>query len=249
MAFVANSRIYLRSLSALDAKPIPGTEGFQNVTSPTFSPDGQMLAFYAQSEQALKRIATSGGAAVTICSAANPWGMSWDQDSLVFGQGRGGIMRVPAASGKPELIVAAKEGEWMHGPQLLPGGKHVMFTLATGTSPDRWDKAQIVVQTMATGERKTVVETGTDGRYLPTGHLVYALGGSVYAVEFDADRLADKKWPHTGDRRRPARGGRRHRRGAFRDIRDGHAGLLSWTGLRRSGLGARGHRGRPEGIG
>ena len=76
MAFVANTRIYLRSLSALDAKPIPGTEGFQNITSPTFSPDGQMLAFYAQSEQALKRIATSGGAAVTICSAANPWGMS-----------------------------------------------------------------------------------------------------------------------------------------------------------------------------
>ena len=58
MAFVANARIYLRSLSELDAKPIPGTEGFQTITSPTFSPDGLSLAFFAQSDQTLKRIAS-----------------------------------------------------------------------------------------------------------------------------------------------------------------------------------------------
>ena len=196
LAFVANSRIYLRSLSALDVKPIPGTEGFQNVTTPTFSPDGHSLAFYAQSDQTLKRVSTTGGAAVTICPAAeNPFGMSWDGDTIVFGQGRRGIMRVAAASGKPQVIVAPKDGEWMHGPQILPGGTHVLFTYATGTAADRWEKAQIVVQTIATGERKTVIESGTDGRYLPTGHLVFALSGSVYAIEFDAVRLQTRSGP------------------------------------------------------
>ena len=189
MAYVANSRIYLRSLSALDVKSIQGTETFQNVTTPTFSPNGQTLAFYAQSDQTLKRIAVTGGAAVTICPAGNPFGMTWEQDAIVFGQGRAGIMRVLAAGGKPQQIVTAKEGEWMQGPQILPGGKHVLFTLGSGTANDRWEKAQIVVQTLATGERKIVVDNGTDARYLPTGHLVFALSGSIYAVTFDASRL------------------------------------------------------------
>ncbi|HYN10301.1 MAG TPA: protein kinase [Vicinamibacterales bacterium] len=192
MAFVADSRIYLRSLSELHAKPISGTENFQSVTTPAFSPDGQSLAFYAQSDQTLKRIAVTGGAAVTICSAANPYGMNWGTEGLVFGQGRGGVMRVSANAGKPEQIVTVKDGELAHGPQILPGGQHVLFTLAAGTSGDRWEKGRIVVQSLATQERKPVIEGGSDGRYLPTGHLVFALSGSLYAVGFDVQRLEVK---------------------------------------------------------
>ncbi len=193
MAFVANARIYLRLLSELDAKPIPGTEGFQSVTSPAFSPDGLSLAFFAQSDQTLKRIVVTGGAAVTICSAANPYGVIWTPDGIVFGQGRGGIMRVSPHGGKAEQLVAVKEGEFAHGPQILPGGQHVLFTLASGPSAsgnDRWEKARIVVQSLATQEQKTVFEGGTDARFLPTGHLVYALSGSLYAIQFDVKRLA-----------------------------------------------------------
>src|SRR6185295_11897753 len=54
--------------------------------------------------------------------------------------------------------------------------------------PTRWDKARIVVQTMKSGARKTIVNGGTDARYLRTGHLVYALGGIVFAVGFDPAR-------------------------------------------------------------
>jgi eukaryotic-like serine/threonine-protein kinase len=189
IAFVANGRIYQRSLSELEARPIPGTENFQSITTPAFSPDGQSLAFYAQIDQSLKRIALAGGAAVTICPITNPYGMSWGADGILFGQGQAGIKRVAASGGKPEQLITVKDGELAHGPQMLPGGKHVLFTLASATSADRWEKAQIVVQTLATGARKTVLETGTDARYLPTGHLVYAMSGSVYAIGFDVNRL------------------------------------------------------------
>jgi Tol biopolymer transport system component len=65
----------------------------------------------------------------------------------------------------------------------------LLFTIAKiADGPARWDKAHIVVQSMTTKARQTVVEGGTDARYLPTGHLVYALGGTVYAVPFDASR-------------------------------------------------------------
>ena len=70
---------------------------------------------------------------------------------------------------------------------MLPGGEAVLYTLSGG--PTQWDAAQIVVEQVATGERTVVVEGGSDGRYLPTGHLVYALGETLLAVPFDVGRL------------------------------------------------------------
>ncbi len=51
--------------------------------------------------------------------------------------------------------------------------------------PDRWDKAQIVVQRLNSDERTVVVERGSNGWYKSTGHIVYAAGGSLFAVRFD----------------------------------------------------------------
>jgi WD40 repeat protein len=48
---------------------------------------------------------------------------------------------------------------------------------------------------LKSGERKTLLEGGSDARYVPTGHLVYALSGSLYAVPFDAQRLVVKGAP------------------------------------------------------
>src|SRR5262249_31939912 len=42
---------------------------------------------------------------------------------------------------------------------------------------------------LKTGERKRLITGATDARYLPTGHLVYAVGGTLFAVAFDARRL------------------------------------------------------------
>ena len=53
----------------------------------------------------------------------------------------------------------------------------------------QWDAAQIVVQSLTTGERTVLVEGGSDARYLPTGHLVYALEDGLFAVAFDPDNL------------------------------------------------------------
>jgi serine/threonine-protein kinase len=115
--------------------------------------------------------------------------MNWDSGGIVFGQAKG-IMRVSANGGQPEVVVSVKDGELMYGPQVLPGGEWLLFTLATAATADSWNKAQIVVQSLKSSERKTLVSGGSDGRYLPTGHLVYALGGVLFAVPFDLPRLA-----------------------------------------------------------
>jgi hypothetical protein len=55
--------------------------------------------------------------------------------------------------------------------------------------PTRWDQAQVVVQSLSSGGRTVVVQGGSDARYVPTGHLVYALRDAVFAVAFDVNRL------------------------------------------------------------
>jgi serine/threonine-protein kinase len=189
LVYVADGRLYRRSMSELDVHAIPGTELHQTITTPVFSPDGGSIAFWSGTDQTIKRVAVTGGAAVTVCPADNPFGITWEADGLVFGQGRKGIMRVSANGGTPELLVRVEDGEEAHGPQLLPGRQHVLFTLATGSTWERWDRARVVVQSLASGERKTLIDGGGDARYVATGHLVYAVGTTVLAARFDPARL------------------------------------------------------------
>ena len=111
--------------------------------------------------------------------AVNPWGASWgDDDIIYYGQGPEGIWRVSAAGGTPEQVIKVKVGEIAHGPNRLPGGKWVLFTvLPAGVGS--WNRAQIVMQSLDTGERVVLVDGGRDARYLTTGHLVYGLNGYI----------------------------------------------------------------------
>ncbi len=189
VVYVANSQLYLRALDELQAQPLTGTEeSFPSI--PFFSPDGQWIGFYSVQERALKKVAISGGAAVTLTEASNPYGASWGaDDTILFGQGSQGILRVAGAGGTPDVLVAVEPPNAASHPQMLPGGGAVLYTLGRPTNVGQWDTAQIVVEQVATGERTVVIDGGSDARYLPTGHLVYALGSTLLAVPFDVDRL------------------------------------------------------------
>ena len=201
IAYVADFRLYLRSLGDLEAKPLHGTDFGETdgkragVANPVFSPDGQFIAFFAATDNTLKKVPVSGGAAVTLCPATNVFGLSWGDTGIVFGQGivagqgAPGILRVSPNGGAPETLIRVQSDEVVHGPEILPDGHSVLMTVTTGNDPDRWNKGRIVVQSLTSHERKTLVEGGSDARYSPTGHLVYALGGVVFAVPFDLGRL------------------------------------------------------------
>ena len=185
IVYVANQRLFLRAIRDAEARPLQGSDATGSVLHPVFSPDGASIAYWAAGDQTIKRISVVGGAPVTITPSTPPYGMTWSGDHILLGRGAAGIARVPATGGALETIVKVDATETAHGPQLLPGGDAVLFTLAKALDTDRWDKANVVVQSLKTGERTTVVEGGSDGRYLPTGHLVYALGGILFAAPLD----------------------------------------------------------------
>jgi serine/threonine-protein kinase len=206
----ATDRLFGRSLAEDSARPLAGTDpptsGF--IAYPTFSPDGQSIVFWSAKDIGqgeLKRVAFDGGPVQSIASGVVPLGISWDSDGIIFSQVgvtstglSAEILRVSPNGGTPEQLVALKPGEFAVAPQLLPGQNAVLFTLAPAqvagvalTVPDLafWDKARIVVQSLSTGRRTVVVDGGSAGRYLPTGHVVYVVGTTLMAVPFDVKRL------------------------------------------------------------
>ena len=180
--------LYLRSMDEPEARLISGTE--ENLRNPFFSPDGQWVGYWSVTDAQLKKIPINGGAPVILCDAGILFGASWGEDNvIVYGQ-RQGIMRVSANGGTPEPLVRTEPGEQADGPQMLPGGRSVLFTLASSTGPTRWDEAQIVVQSLESDERTILPLIGSDARYVPTGHIVYVVGDVLFAVPFNLTTLA-----------------------------------------------------------
>jgi eukaryotic-like serine/threonine-protein kinase len=179
-------QLYLRALDSLEARPIPGTEGAIN---PFFSPDGQWLGFFAGGK--LMKVSVSGGAAVTLVDALQPHGASWSSQGMIaFAPTNiSALQQVSEAGGtRQPLTHLEKEEVTQRWPEFLPGGTVVLFAAAGTTS--NWNNAQVSVQSIGTGERRNLIQAGTQPSYVPSGHLVYAQGGSLMAVPFDPQRLA-----------------------------------------------------------
>ena len=175
----------------MEAQAIRGTEGAR---SPFFSPDGQSVGFLVLPQ--MKKIAVSGGTPQNVTNVLNDvGGTSWGpNDTIVFSRAAGEAIRaVPASGGTPSALTTLK-GENSHSwPQLLPGGKAVLFTNFVTAG----DTSQILVERTDTQERKVLVQGGTYPRYVPTGpstglrtgHLLFARAATLMAVPFDIDRL------------------------------------------------------------
>jgi len=193
LAYVADTRLFLRNLDEPDARPIAGTEK-ENPSSPFFSPDGEWVGFWS-SDQSLKKIRLTGGTPVELVKAGNPLGVSWGLDDRIVYALNDGIWRVSANGGVAEHLVKTAKGERIHSPQMLPGGNAVLFAATTGAAADGWDKGQVVVFRLDRGERTVIHPGGADPRYLSTGHLVYVLENTLFAVPFDGDTLLARGGP------------------------------------------------------
>jgi Tol biopolymer transport system component len=188
LVYVADNRLFVRPLSGLEARAIPGSEDAAGVIDPAFSPDGLSIAFRNNTDGTLKRLALSGGAAITICPMElQPYGISWHDDAIVFAHQGKGVLSVSPNGGVPQVIAATAPDEVVDTPQLLPDKRGVMFSVRKQNAT--WDQAQIVVQPLAGGARMTVINGGAAARYLPTGHIAYAVSGVVLVVPFDLETL------------------------------------------------------------
>ncbi|HEY1341480.1 MAG TPA: protein kinase [Bryobacteraceae bacterium] len=177
-----NTQLATRLLDQSKASLLSGTEGASDVF---FSPDGDWIGFFARGK--LKKMSVHGGPAITLCDASGPRGAAWSPHGSIFAAlDMYHMFRVPDGGGAPQLLTRPEErGERMHRwPQILPGGRDLLFTANSSGIGAGFEDANIEVLALATGQTKIVLRGGYFGRYLPSGHLIYVHQGALFGAPF-----------------------------------------------------------------
>ena len=126
IAFVAQrgeagaSQLFVRRLNQLQAVALSVTEG---ALAPFFSPDGQWIGFFAGPK--LKKIAVTGGLAVTLADAPSSRGGTWSEDgTIVFTPNQvpgTRLERVSSDGGDAQPLTTLAAGELTQGgPRCWP---------------------------------------------------------------------------------------------------------------------------------
>jgi serine/threonine protein kinase len=185
LAFTSDRRVWIQPLDSLQAQPLPGTEGAEQLF---WSPDNQSIAFFAQNK--LKRIAASGGPVQVICSVSQPHGGTWNRDGVIIlplGL-TSGLFRVSASGGEPVQIT--KLGVQ---PEFLPDGQHFFYMVTAGEtegggtyvgSLDGTPPTRLLTQFANTSFVPAANARGGDG------YLLFRRDGTLMAQRFDTMRLA-----------------------------------------------------------
>jgi tRNA A-37 threonylcarbamoyl transferase component Bud32 len=179
----------------LDAPAFTALAGSDDALQLFASPDGRWVAYRSRAG-GLLRLPTGGGVADAIDADA-AWGYGdWGSDGALYYSRsyNTGLWRVRAETRKPEMLSNADtaRGELAHWhPQLLPDGRHVLFTAFRTPI----DSARIEVLSLDDGTRTVVQAGAVSGRYVPSGHLLFGRRGVLYAVAFDLAGLRTRGTP------------------------------------------------------
>jgi serine/threonine-protein kinase len=180
IAYLSRNHLFTRTLDQLSATELTITPG---ATSPFFSPDGRWIGFVAGGK--LRKVSVEGGTEIALCDATSSYtGADWGEEGIIIASLRvsGGLSRVPSNGGAPTPVTELEGEERTHRwPQILPGGKAILFTAENSTVG--FDDANIEVVTLTDHRRKTLQHGGTYGRYLAAsggkGYLIFVSRNAV----------------------------------------------------------------------
>jgi eukaryotic-like serine/threonine-protein kinase len=192
-----NGPVYIRRLDSLQSEPLEVAKTRGIYGGPMFSPDGTSLAFIEGNEiisssRPFLKASLAGGAAVKLADYDAFHEGEWGPDGKLYWTAsyQGGIVRIGESGGEIEPVtkVDTEHGERSHRfAHFLPDGKSMIYTVALdGTAG--YDDARIDLWDLTTGKHKPLISGGTSAMYSPSGHIVYARAGKLFAVPFDPAR-------------------------------------------------------------
>ena len=191
LAFVAvdasgKQQLWIRPLDALQATPVPGTEGGY---FPFWSPDGGSLGFF--SDRQLKRVSLDNGRVVTVCDVHLARGGSWSNPGIILfaPDTLGSLYQVPAAGGTPSAVtqVDLSRHDSHRWPYFLPDGQHFLYF---ASSHDDISHAHdgIYVASLDGKASKFLIKTHSNAAYAD-GYLLYLNESALMAQPFDLSHL------------------------------------------------------------
>ena len=178
------SRLSLRSLDAVSARPLTGTE---DALWPFWSPDGRSVGFFADGK--LKRIDVDGGQLQNLTDAPSGRGASWNRDgTIIFTPdfSSSPIFRIPAAGGEPSPLTRPESPKQTSHrfPQFLPDGRHFLYYVV-GIPESRG----IYIGDLQGSRTRRLLDADSAAVYATPGRLLFVRQGTLFAQDFDAARL------------------------------------------------------------
>jgi serine/threonine-protein kinase len=194
------SRLYVRRLDRDTFEPIRGTDGVQGFV---LSPDDRWILF----------VVTPSDQSTQVHTFKVPVDGSSPPASVSTADGRLSLMDGPAWLRSGDLIVSQDQGTAYarikpNGGAVVrqkfdaPGFDGQLFTYGKALPGDRGvllvsllhEGGELRIGTgvldLRTGKVKIIVKDGGAAVYSPTGHLLFARQGTLFAVPFDPDKLA-----------------------------------------------------------
>ncbi len=188
------AQLYLKRRDEVSATPIPGTSW--QPTAPTFSPDGQWLAFVGGREGKLFKVPRTSGSATALADSvrASNTSVAWLDDGIVLYIHRDNGLRAVSQDGGPSRTILAADtaGALVRNVSALPAGTSALFMMCeAGCS----GSARLAVNLRARTTKRPA-EDALDAWWLPGGVVAYvARHRKVYAAPFDVRTLTFTRAP------------------------------------------------------
>ena len=180
VVFQNGGMLHRRDLDRVNSVPIPGTQGGTDVF---FSPNGHTLGFETRSE--LWTVSLDGATAQRLLPNQPLRGGTWGENgTIIVGLVGSGLWQTSATGDEPRQLTVPEPGESHELPQMLPGGRAVLFTIFASTRPPR-----AAVYLLGGGETRSLFE-GEAARFARSGHVVFGRQGKLWAVGFDPSSLS-----------------------------------------------------------
>jgi eukaryotic-like serine/threonine-protein kinase len=179
------NQIWLRSLEALEARPLLGTEGVTNLVRPFWSPDSKFLAYFSGNK--MMKIPVDGGPPQKIADTPITGGDgTWNADGVILFDGSAGdpVRRVDAAGGVPRVELEGVKGEHHYEvgwPQFLPDGKHYLFIAGAGAEADNG----VWLAQLDDKKPRRIVDGLSRVEFAPPDSLLFVRESTLVAQRFD----------------------------------------------------------------
>jgi serine/threonine-protein kinase len=175
-AFATSEGLVIRDAGQREYRLFPGT---QEAESPSFSPDGEWIAFQANGH--LRKIAVAGGSALALVPGDSLLAsrLSWGEDGTIVFESGNQLYLIPPGGGSPRLL---KGAHFAGSPRITPDGRGLLYA-------EEQRGSKLMYYDLASDSTFTVLEEATEGQYVPTGHIVYGHpNGGLFAVRYDVRR-------------------------------------------------------------